>query len=318
MDVFIRDCASDWIEFQKDFEKKKRQFSPNTEELDLNFPPDFEKMFLAARRYELKERLEEKDYRKNVELVKHSLIMKPKIMENLFDHAIVEIKKHIEELLKKKELKNVSTLLLVGGFSESPAVSASMRKYFHNLRVIAPGKGSVAILKGAVMFGNDSKVIAARISPYTYGVHTRKKFDPAVHPDERKRNVKGKLIVDNVFDKHIECNEHVYVGGHSKERKYLIYNKKNPNAFWNVYQSEAKDPMFCDEPGCKFLGKLAVTLPTDIDANQITLHISMTCRGTELDAIADIPKLNLQCASKFDFLENDVTSMIDDVFEIIE
>ncbi|KAL4221821.1 Heat shock 70 kDa protein 12A [Mactra antiquata] len=318
MDVFIRDCASDWIEFQKDFEKKKRQFSPSTEEVDLNFPVELETMFLAARKYELKERLQEKEYKKSVELVKHSLILKAKVMEDLFDHAIKEIKHHIEVLLKKKELKTVSTLLLVGGFSESPTVRAAMRKYFHTLRVIAPANGSVAILKGAVMFGNDSKVIAARISPYTYGVHTRKQFDPVIHPEDRKRNIKGKIFVDNVFDKHIEYGEHMYVGGKSKERKYLIFNKRNPSVFWNVYQSEERDPMFCDEPGCKFLGKLAVALPKDMTVDQVTIHLTMTCRGTELEAVASIPHFNLQCAAIFDFFEDDAVPSNDDIYEIIE
>lgn len=286
--------------------------------MDLNFPVDLETMFKSAKKYELKERLLEKDYKRNVELVRHSLILKSAVMEKLFEPAIQEIINHIEILLKKKELKSVSTLLLVGGFSESPTVSNALRKHFHNLRVIAPGNGSVAILKGAVMFGNDSNVIASRVSPYTYGVHTRKLFDPAVFPTDRKRIIKGQAVVDNVFDKHIEYAENVYVGGKSRERKYVVSNKHNPKVYWNVYHSLKKEPVFCDEPGCIYLGKLEITIPQDIQEERVTLSLSMTCRGTELEATAVAPEFDLHCEAKFDFLDNDEKSNSGDVFEYVD
>jgi hypothetical protein len=275
-------------------------------------------MFQAAKKFDLKERLREKEFKHNVELVRHSLILKPAIMEKLFEPAVKEIIQHIAELLKKKELKLVSTLLLVGGFSESPAVSSALRNHFSTLRVIAPGNGSVAILKGAVMFGNDSNIIAARISPYTYGVHTRKLYNPSTYPAERKKIVRDKAIVDNVFDKHIEISEHVYVGGKSRERRYVIANRNNPHIYWNVYHSTNRDPLFCDEPGCKYLGKLGIVIPEEIQADRVTLVLSMTCRGTELEATAVASEFDIQCVAKFDFLESDVASSSADVFEYIE
>ena len=317
LDKFAQDNTSEWIEFQKDFEKKKRQYAPNMDDMDLNFPVELVPMFKQAKKYDLQERLLERDFKKSVELVKHSLILKPALMEKLFEPAIQEITQHIEELMRKKELRSVSTLLLVGGFSESPTVSGALRKHFGNVRVIAPGNGSVAILKGAVMFGNDANVIAARVSPYTYGVHTRKYFNPASHPADRKRIIRGAAVIDNVFDKHIECGEHVYVGGKSRERKYVVYNRNNPYVYWNVYHSENKNPLFCDEPGSLYLGKLEIKIPEDLKEDRVTLMLSMTCRGTELEATAVATDSDIQCAARFDFLEDDISRASVDVFESI-
>ena len=237
-----------------------------------------------------------------MQLHDHYLILKPRIMRSFFSEAVDKINAHIKQLLDKEHLNSIGTILLVGGFSESPIVSEGVRNCFKNKRVIAPATASVAILKGAVMYGIDTNVIASRISPYSYGVHTRAVYNSRIHPADKKKQMGDKLIVDNAFDKHIEAGEIVHIGDSTKLRKYVVSNPRNREVFWKVYRSALKEPGICDDKFCSKVGKLTITIPENVNDDKIKIEVKMVCRGTELDAIAKIAKPLVECKTKFDFL----------------
>lgn len=307
-DRFRRDATNAWVELEEDFEAAKRKYSSSRNDVTLRFPPYLVTKFKEVNRFHLEERFKETKYKKKAQLVQDHLILKSVVMDELFQHATDEINKHIGVLLKLKELQGVSTLLLVGGFSESPFVSEAVRSCFKTLRVIAPNNGSFAILKGAVMFGNNSKIIAVRVSPFTYGVHTRKLYTKDIYPAERARKVGSNLYIDNAFDKHIEKGERVYVGASSRERTYKVSNIGRRTVYWKLYQSTLTNPLFCDpEYECAYLGLLSIKIPERVTFEQghVRLHLSMTCKGSELEATARAPDHDIECGVKFDFLDTD-------------
>jgi hypothetical protein len=53
---------------------------------------------------------------------------------------------------------------MVGGFSQSPVLYDRMESAFPNMEVICPQDAVLAIVKGAVMFGNNPRLIQERIS----------------------------------------------------------------------------------------------------------------------------------------------------------
>lgn len=299
---FCHDFPSDWIELQKNFETKKRQFSPKTEDIDLNFPASLSALFAKSTCMQLCDILDEPEYRDNVQLFDHYMILKPERMKMFFGEAVDKINKHIQQLLGKKNLSKVSTILLVGGFSESPIVSEGVRNCFKDKRVIAPATAGVAILKGAVMYGIDTNIIASRISPFSYGVHTRAVYNSKIHPADKKKQIGDKFIVDNAFDKHIEAGETIQVGGSAKLRKYIVHNTRNKEVFWKVYKSVLKEPGICDDKFCSKIGRLTITIPDSVKSEKVRLEVKMICRGTELDAIAKTVKPLVECKAKFDFL----------------
>ena len=268
---------------------------------------------------QLSDMLEEPEYNGKVQLIGHYLILKPEIMRMFFSEAVGKINTHIKQLLDLEHLSSISTILLVGGFSESPIVSDGVRNCFKDKRVIAPATASVAILKGAVMYGIDTNIIASRISPYSYGVHTRALFNSKIHPADKKKQLGDRFIVDNAFDKHIEAGETVLVGDSTKPRKYVVSNPRNREVFWKVYRSILKEPGICDEKFCSKVGKLTITIPEKVKSDKIRLELKMVCRGTELDAIAKIAKTLVECKAKFDFLGmEEVTGSGDIMTEIME
>jgi len=71
---------------------------------------------------------------------------------------------HIAGLLKELELKNVSTIFLVGGFGECKLVQEAMKKAVGRRTVIVS-----VVLKEAVMFSHQPRLISSRRLKYAYG-----------------------------------------------------------------------------------------------------------------------------------------------------
>ena len=304
-EVYQRFCSErtgGWISLQKSFENKKREFTAHTESSDIDIPRGLADIYKDETKTELKDRR----CNRNIQILDDDILRLPnKVMQRLFAVATDNIIEHIERLLGKKNLRSVSSILLVGGFSESEIVSMSIRKHFTKFHVVAPASASSAILHGAVMYGINDRIIASRISPYTYGLHTRRAFDRHKHPKERMVQVKDRKVVNNAFCKQIEKGETVYVGADKPGTSFTIINRNNPKVFWKVHQTEAYDPVFCDEPGCSCIGTLSIHIPEHIKADKIKLRVYMTCQGTELQATAEAKEHNLTTIGKFNFLDKD-------------
>jgi hypothetical protein len=73
---------------------------------------------------------------------------------------------------------NLKMIVLVGGFSGCKIIQENIKSFFPSHRVIVPEDAELAVLKGAVLFGHKPDYIVARIARYTYGVKTRRKFNP--------------------------------------------------------------------------------------------------------------------------------------------
>ncbi|XP_052761148.1 heat shock 70 kDa protein 12A-like isoform X2 [Mya arenaria] len=301
---FKAEKATNWIDLERDFEQKKRSFD-GSGEVDLLFPHALKAMYEKVKGETLEERLQKSPYARKCELLESDILLKSELVITLFNKATDRINKHIEELMLYKKLKNISTILLVGGFSDSKVVVSAVKTHFRDqLKVIAPPNGGSAIMKGAVMFGCDPNVIAVRISPFTYGVHTRMSYDKNRHGRKIPKDVNGRKVVDNVFHKHLEIETLVMVGNKSTPKNYVVTNRFKPDVMWKVFKSTDKDPVFCDDPNCSYVGKLAISIPETVKETKVSIQVSLTCRGTELEAEAYLPEhKGINCSIRLDFLD---------------
>ncbi|XP_060580619.1 heat shock 70 kDa protein 12A-like [Ruditapes philippinarum] len=299
---FCSEKTNGWISLQKCFEIKKREFTTHTEISDIDIPRGLADIYKEKTKSELRG----KRFKRNIQILNDDILRLPsEEMIRMFAFATGKIIDHIEQLFKKKNLKGVSSILLVGGFSESEIVSKSIRNHFNRLNVHAPGSASSAILQGAVMYGINDRIIATRVSPYTYGVHTVRVFDKHRHPKERMVQFKIQQVVRNAFCKQIEKGETVYVGEDKRGTSFTVLNRNRPSVFWKVYQTEDNDPIFCDDLGCSCIGTLSIQIPEYITAKTIKLRVYMTCHGTELQATATIKDYGITTVGKFSFLDKD-------------
>lgn len=97
-------------------------------------------------------------YKDRVCFVHDRLKLDAHTFEGLFNESCNSIIYHLEELLKFPNLKDVSSIIVVGHFADSPVFQVAMKEAFSYKKVIVPQDADLAILKGAVLFGHQHKV----------------------------------------------------------------------------------------------------------------------------------------------------------------
>lgn len=81
-----------------------------------------------------------------------------KLFKSLFAKTIKCILELLKEMLERIELRNVKLLVLVGSFSECALVTEAIKKAFFTRRVISLEDSGLAVLKGAVCYGQNRKI----------------------------------------------------------------------------------------------------------------------------------------------------------------
>lgn len=64
--------------------------------------------------------------------------MKSKYAENFFAESITKITDHLSKLIQQNDGKDISTIILVGGYAESPMLIEKIKSKFSHMRLIIP------------------------------------------------------------------------------------------------------------------------------------------------------------------------------------
>lgn len=291
---------------QEEFEQNKKKIkSSGTDqnELIVTLPIQLLKLHKNMIESSLGDVMKTTQFKDQIELVQENkLILKDSIVSHFFEKTLKTITDHVQSIFNNTETTGVDTVVLVGGFADSDVVQHRIKKDFHTKKVIIPSEAGKAVLKGAVIFGHNPQAISARISPCTYGLHTQKPYS-SVYPSDRKSIVDGKAVVRNVFDKHIEIGEIVYISKPKKRQTFYVIDNTKAEVFWNVYRSTKKDPLLCDDPSCVQIGVLRVHVDPDKSEKRRELGVCLICRGTELEAEAVDKNTGKLYHATFDFLQ---------------
>ncbi|WAR18036.1 HS12A-like protein [Mya arenaria] len=116
------------------------------------------------------------------------LLKKNDVVKVFFDSSVDVIIANLKEILSACHEDIITSLLLVGGYSESPYVIERIQRDFCQLHTVIVKNGRLAVMKGAVMMGLKSR---EGQDSHTEGEH-REQF---------KYNFNGKTWCIGVFDK---------------------------------------------------------------------------------------------------------------------
>lgn len=173
--------------------------------------------------------------------------------EDFFAQSVQKITEHLRKLFEQENGRVISTIILVGGYAESPILIEGIRSSFPKMRTIIPKDAAWSVLQGAVIFGHDPSLIRQRRSKYSYGISVYRKFDSFKHDEKRKYEEDGELRCGNLFSKLIEVDEIVTVGEYQNQKHYKMHSYGEKGNF-RLFSSTAKDPTYVDEEGCFFIG----------------------------------------------------------------
>lgn len=209
----------DALEFEREFEAKKRQISDDDDDIRLRLP-DRLKMFANTELDQKNEsitlahmKVQNKEFREFFKTARDKII---DIIENIFS-----------------EVENFDFIILVGGFSCSHFLRNEIKIHpgFSSIKFISPKDPDTVVLQGAVLFGYNPRAVTARICRYTYGIRVNRPFDSKIHPESKRRIIDGEEKCIDVFNvlvykdelvKYDEVKtEELYSSHRNKDRKFV-------------------------------------------------------------------------------------------------
>ncbi|XP_065930987.1 heat shock 70 kDa protein 12A-like isoform X2 [Magallana gigas] len=172
LEEFRLKYTGEYIELFQDFEMKKRTpLSENQTMITMRIPGMLSGFYEERKNQKLKEAFKNSTYNKSTRFEGDKVRITPALMKCFFASACVGIVDHVRDLLLEK-LKHhkIDTIIMVGGFSESPILQAHIRSEFPDHRVVVPKEARLAVLRGAVLFGHNPSIISERMAKGSHGI----------------------------------------------------------------------------------------------------------------------------------------------------
>ncbi|XP_022666555.1 uncharacterized protein LOC111252621 isoform X2 [Varroa destructor] len=277
--------SSGWVNLMVGFEARKRSVSPYKETpLNISLPFSFIDYHKKVKGSSVESAIKKFGSKEVKWSPQGMLRLEARLMLALFRPTCEAIREHIAAVLDHRGLKNVRYLFLVGGFAESQVLQKAIRDEFHSkVKVIIPQGVSMAILRGAVLFGLDPQVIRQRRSRMTYGVGILNRFIPGVHPPSKKIVKDGVEWCADVFDKFVLADQSVNVGSQVR-RSYTPAARGQSVSIIHIYCSDRDDVCFITDPGVQKCATLVLDLTQPPPPNSGMLST------TDLSTENDIPR----------------------------
>ena len=284
---FMQDNPEDVLEVKRAFESKKNVIKESSDEtITMRFPVTLFNLLRKKKKFKgtIAEYIEHTMYSHSVHAVSDKVRFKNDFIKECFTKSVEKIINHLKMLFSSKKLrgKSIGTILMVGGFSQSPVLYDRIKSAFPNMEVICPQDAVLAIVKGAVMFGNNPRLIQERISPRTYGIHVYERFDSTQHPPCLKYIVEGQEKCTHIFKIIVNKGQQLVVGESVFDVHCRPTHSYDTEASVEVYETSLPNPKYTTDDGVRKLGQLCVPIP-DVESGKCRLiKIQMHFGYTEL------------------------------------
>ncbi|XP_050049304.1 heat shock 70 kDa protein 12A-like isoform X1 [Dermacentor andersoni] len=261
MDQFKLKRPAAYVDLMVAFEARKRNATPDKDTpLNISLPFSFIDYYKKCKGTTVEQAIKRYGNKEVKWSSQGMLRLEPAAMRELFRPTLARIKEHIGGVLGDPRLGSIHYLFLVGGFAESQMLQKELREAFApHTRVIIPQGVSLAILRGAVLFGLDPMVVNVRRSRLTYGVGVLNRFVHGVHPPSKLVVKDGIEWCADVFDAFVLADQSVGQGD-AVVRSYTPAKSGQTRSIIHVYCSERDDVRFITDQGVIRCGTLVLDL----------------------------------------------------------
>lgn len=303
MQTFKVKHTGDELELFREFETKKRTITPDcSSRVTLRIPMQLSETYEEEYGETLKGTIKQTSYKGQLNWTGDKLRVEPDVIRDMFKLSAESIVTHIKELLQKPECRNVSTLLMVGGFSECVIIQNAIKSNFPDKRIIIPEDAGLAVVKGAVLFGYDPFIIKSRKAQYSYGIATSRNFRRG-DPDSKRSVVRGMDKCCDVFSKHVTINDTMAVDSPLEPQTYSPLHANSEKVVVKIFTCTEEDPRYTTDATCNYLGKIDVPLSPGSDEHT-NIDVRMAYGGTEITVEASEQPSGMPLQASFDFLDH--------------
>ncbi|XP_048767270.2 heat shock 70 kDa protein 12A-like [Ostrea edulis] len=262
-----REDLEDYKTLLREFETKKRTVKlQSTGSYNVRIPASLAEISKSRGR-NLKEAINSSEYERFVSIARDKLKIDALQMQGFFDKSIRGIVHHIKEILNK--FPNIRIIIVVGGFGECILLQEKLKTFFQKKSIIIPEHCSLAVLKGAVLYGHFPLSISSRLMRYTYGVHANLNFVHGLHPETHKfLDEDSKEKCRGAFVKIISSGSRVLATGTTVKLKGHPLSKHDTSVTTKIYYTEKENPVVVDD-SCVFLKAITLPFPKHVHEKRI-------------------------------------------------
>lgn len=153
-------------------------------------------------------------------------------------------------------------------------------------KILVPLDATIAVVQGAVMFGQKPRVIDSRIMSTTYGFHIYRPFNPRFHPIEKKYDVEDGSWCKDCFEVLVKENETVKIGEMKRFSNYKPLKRSQTSVEFNFFTSTDPNANYITDNAVGLsIGKVVVKSP-DILKPDRSLDVCVYFGGTEIKVTA--------------------------------
>ncbi|XP_048778297.2 heat shock 70 kDa protein 12A-like [Ostrea edulis] len=281
MDKFIEKHPSAHLELEREIEQKKRNLQGDKDrKIAINLPGELLEMFEKRNGKSMMDFVQSSGrYKDKVKMKYERLWFDLSVTFSMFKPAVDSILYHIGDLLSYPITQGLQNIMLVGGFSDSKIIEKTVKEKFKDYRVVIPQDAGLAVLKGAVLFGQNPLVVSERVSRFTYGTKQFRYFLES-DPLELRKEIEGVPYCKNVFNILAKSGETFRVGQKVTTEVSPITPEMTqmPVIFYQSHNSVQK---YVDE-NCREIGVLLVDMPDTTGGLDRIVDVSLTFGDTEL------------------------------------
>jgi len=311
LEIFSRDFPHAYQDLQSKIEDKKCRFTNKSDAITLNLDADL--ISIAKVHCKKNESIEDKiagsSYGTAVSYKRQGNLLKvdKSVVKKIFQPSVETIIQCLKKILTACANDNISTLLFVGGYSESEYLRETIEISLPDMQIIKVKDGRLAVVKGAVMMATKQSIIIERRSRFTYGFAHSPLYIEGVHPPHLKFNKDGVARCVGVFEKLVEVGEVVHQGQQFSREGYGTFKdpelKHKP---WgtSLWRSPLKSPTYClqVEDQCEEVGKIEVAAPPGGWPDVLNDVRSLVVGETELTMKLLIEETGEEYETTIDFL----------------
>lgn len=302
---YARQNPVDWLCLMNDFEAKKRGkriCEGGTARVRL--PSSFTGKFPRSEGWDINTVIQQHYSLNEIKVLRNEyLCLEPRVMRQLFSPALDDVISHLSNLFAQPELSGVKYVFLVGGFADSAILQARIKNHFGGTyRILVPQRASLAVVQGAVMFGQKPDLFESRIMTLTYGIRVHKLFLDGLHPESKKEVIAGIPRCKDVFFKFVKINEVVKVGEKRRFPGFAPLTGKQRHVKIDFYQSERADVEFVTDSGVEKAPGRGLVLETPEAWKTRDIEINLFFGGTEIKVTVVNLTSSIQSTAYLDFL----------------
>ncbi|XP_060573302.1 heat shock 70 kDa protein 12A-like [Ruditapes philippinarum] len=304
---FSSTSSSAYVSLVNEFRLKKKDFKSNTAALKLKMENALVHLIHKKDGKSFKDVIDKTKYAGKLRYGADArLMISGEILEEVFKPSVDKIIDKLKDALHHCSDSEIKTILLVGGYSESPYVRERIKSEFSTLRVILVDDARLAVLNGAVAMGWNPRNIIQRRSRYTYGYLINHYFRHGKDLNELKFKVDGRARCGKVFQKIIEKGQTLESGqtfnfagdwtATEQDMKHIIKKAE-------LYRSTEETPQYCtEEEGCSLVGMIKAKPPRLGWPDALKVNYSVTVGETEFTVKVFSPEAKMEYIAQMDFL----------------